>query len=218
MLRSTQKEIERDTNLSGDVFTMKAKLKSLQEQVDNSDKKISALRNEVRLGIIFPAGIKLFIGVKYCTHNSCKSAESISIKTATFTMTLYHNCSKTESDQTRTKRTKTRTKQPIIRHEMLRECTPSHYSQPCQVISRDKNLTNRQKEIVDLRLELRKHSSLALPKPEDQPSVLLSPGSRQRPIQVSSVFCFIVVCLSLFIDSYWLITSLPCVKCEPCYL
>ena len=53
-----------------------------------------------------------------------------------------------------------------------------------KVISRDKNLTNRQKEIVDLRLELRKFTSQSLAKPEDQPSVLLSPGARQRPIQV----------------------------------
>ena len=56
-----------------------------------------------------------------------------------------------------------------------------------KVISRDKNLTNRQKEIVDLRLELRKFTSQSLAKPEDQPSVLLSPGARQRPIQVRCV-------------------------------
>lgn len=47
MLRNTQKEIKRDSNLSGDVFTMKAKLRSLQEQVESGENKISALRNEV---------------------------------------------------------------------------------------------------------------------------------------------------------------------------
>ena len=48
MLRNTQKEIERDSSLTGDVYMMKAKLRSLQEQLENSDNKISALRNEVR--------------------------------------------------------------------------------------------------------------------------------------------------------------------------
>ena len=49
MLRNTQKEIERDSSLTGDVYMMKAKLRSLQEQLENSDNKISALRNEVSM-------------------------------------------------------------------------------------------------------------------------------------------------------------------------
>ena len=47
MLRNGQKEIERESNLSGDLYTMRTKLKMLQDQLDASEKKIRQLRDEV---------------------------------------------------------------------------------------------------------------------------------------------------------------------------
>lgn len=47
MLRNGQKEVERDSNLSGDMYTMKTKLKALQDEVDAGEKTICSLREEV---------------------------------------------------------------------------------------------------------------------------------------------------------------------------
>lgn len=49
MLRNCQKEIERESNLSGDVYAMRSKLKALQDQVDAGERTISSLREEVNI-------------------------------------------------------------------------------------------------------------------------------------------------------------------------
>ncbi|XP_067928454.1 golgin subfamily A member 4-like [Watersipora subatra] len=47
MLRNKEKEIERESSLSGDKYTMKTKLRTLQDQVDFGEKKIVELREEI---------------------------------------------------------------------------------------------------------------------------------------------------------------------------
>lgn len=51
MLRNSQREIEREASLSGDIYTMRTKLRSLQDQVDNGEKKVATLRDEVFLAM-----------------------------------------------------------------------------------------------------------------------------------------------------------------------
>jgi len=48
MLRNQLREIEKESSLSGDVYTLRTKLKAMQQEVEAGQKKISTLRNDVR--------------------------------------------------------------------------------------------------------------------------------------------------------------------------
>ena len=193
MLRNTQKEIKRDSSLTGDVYMMKAKLRSLQEQLENSDNKISALRNEVRreLATFCHACRKIFQrrpnDIATCSQGSLMqpswltSCDGFICRTEANPADFY--CHTWWFMMFSGNVLWSLWKFAMLIYVKSASKWESHFVM-IKVISRDKNLTNRQKEIVDLRLELRKFTSQSLAKPEDQPSVLLSPGARQRPIQV----------------------------------
>jgi len=50
LLRGNLKEIEKETKIGGDQFTMKAKMKLQQDQLETAERRINSLRSEVFRG------------------------------------------------------------------------------------------------------------------------------------------------------------------------